>query len=87
MSRTLDSVHGRASVVHAGKPCRGGRKPAANREFMEHSIGPMQNLVATLAADSEKLASVRHEYTELARPYYVDNTVRQDYLFTRAVAR
>jgi len=57
------------------------------REFMEHSVGPMQNLVATLAGDPDKLAAVRHEYMELARPYYIDNTVRQDYLFTRAVAR
>ena len=57
------------------------------REFMEHSIGPMQNLVASLAPEPEKLAAVRREYLEVARPYYVNNTVRQDYLFTRAVAR
>lgn len=57
------------------------------REFMEHSVGPMQALVASLMNDPEKLESVRREYVEMARPYYVQNTVRQDYLFTRAVAR
>ncbi len=57
------------------------------REFMEHSVGPMQNLVATLMAEPDTLAAVRAEYMELARPYYRENTVRQDYLFTRAVAR
>ncbi len=57
------------------------------REFMEHSIGPMQHLVAGLQADPEALAALRREYTEMARPYYVENTMHQDYLFTRAVAR
>ena len=57
------------------------------REFTEHSVGPMQNLVAALMADPDRLAAMRHEYMELTRAYYIENTVRQDYLFTRAVAR
>lgn len=57
------------------------------REFMEHAIGPMQSLVAGLQSDPATLAAARREFVDMARPYYVDNTIRQDYLFTRAVAR
>lgn len=57
------------------------------REFMEHSVGPMQKLVEGLAGDAHKLAAVRAEFVALAKPYYADNLVRQDYLMTRAGAR
>ena len=57
------------------------------RGFMEHAVGPMQKLVEALAVDAQKLAAVRAEFVALARPYYADNLVRQDYLMTRATAR
>jgi SAM-dependent methyltransferase len=57
------------------------------REFMEHSVGPMQKLVEALAGDPQKLAAVRKEFVALAQPYYSDNLVHQDYLMTRARAR
>jgi SAM-dependent methyltransferase len=57
------------------------------RLFMETSIGPMRNLVESLAAEPEKLAALRAEMDALMQPYYVDNVVQQDYLLTRAIAR
>ncbi|HUR33860.1 MAG TPA: class I SAM-dependent methyltransferase [Vicinamibacterales bacterium] len=57
------------------------------REFMEHSVGPMQKMVEQLAGDPAKLDAVRHEYKALAAPYYRDNLVHQEYLLTRAAAR
>jgi len=57
------------------------------REFMEHSVGPMQKLVESLAADPVKLAAVRAEFEALVEPYYADNLVHQDYLLTRASVR
>jgi SAM-dependent methyltransferase len=56
------------------------------REFMEHSVGPMQKLVERLASDPEKLNAVRTEFEELAAPYYVDNVVQQSYLLTKTTA-
>ena len=57
------------------------------REFMEHSVGPMQKLVESLMGDPEKLAAARREFVAMAQPYYVDNLVHQDYILARAVAR
>jgi SAM-dependent methyltransferase len=57
------------------------------RLFLEKSIGPLQKLVESLAAEPEKLAALRAEFVTLAQPYYTDNVVRQDYLMTRANAR
>jgi SAM-dependent methyltransferase len=56
------------------------------RTFMEASVGPMQKLVERLAGDSAALAAVRGEFDALVAPYFADNVVRQDYLFTRAAA-
>lgn len=56
------------------------------RETMERSVGPMQTLVERLANDPERLQQVRHEFEELARPYYRNNQVHQSYLLTRARA-
>lgn len=56
------------------------------REMMERSVGPMQTLVKRLGNDAEKLQQVRHEFEELARPYYWDNQMHQSYLLTRARA-
>lgn len=57
------------------------------RHFMEHSIGPMQKLVESLAGDPPRLAAIRAEFEALAAPYYVDNVVHQSYLMTRARAK
>ena len=57
------------------------------RMFMERSVGPMQKLVEGLAAEPQKLSTIRSEFDAMARPYYSDNSVRQDYLFTRASVR
>ena len=57
------------------------------REFMEQSVGPMQKLAVSLASEPARLAAVRAEFEALAAPYYVDNVMQQDYLFTRAQAR
>jgi SAM-dependent methyltransferase len=57
------------------------------RMFMERSVGPMQKLVESFAADLQKLSALRAEFDALVGAYYVDNLVRQDYLLTRAQAR
>lgn len=57
------------------------------RLFMERTIGPVQKLVEGLANEAEKLADLRAEYEALVTPYYAENSVRQDYLLTRAQAR
>jgi SAM-dependent methyltransferase len=57
------------------------------RMFLEKSIGPLQKLVESLTGDPDKLSAIRTEFVELARPYYTDNVVHQDYLLTRANAR
>lgn len=56
------------------------------RTFMETSIGPIQKLVERLQPDVAALTAVRAELDALVAPYFADNVVRQDYLFTRAVA-
>jgi SAM-dependent methyltransferase len=51
----------------------------------ERTAGPLVKLVETLAAtDSARLASFRREFEALVAEYFEDNTVRQDYLLTRA---
>lgn len=57
------------------------------RLFMERSVGPMQKLVESLAADPVKLDAVRAEFDSMVAPYYVDNVVHQDYLLTLAQAK
>lgn len=57
------------------------------RFFLEKSVGPMQKLVESLAADPAKLSAIRAEFAALVLPYYEDNVVHQDYLLTRASAR
>lgn len=56
------------------------------RQFMEHSIGPVQKLVERLAGEADKLQQFRDEFEALAAPYYRDNQVHQSYLLTRARA-
>jgi SAM-dependent methyltransferase len=58
--------------------------PQHFRTTIEKSAGPMVELVESLAGDAEKLAAFRSEYEALIAEYYDENTVRQDYLLTRA---
>jgi SAM-dependent methyltransferase len=51
------------------------------------SIGPLKTLVERLAQDTEKLHALRDEFYELAKPYFSQNMVHQDYLLTLAQAR
>ena len=57
------------------------------RLFNERAIGPMQKIVESLAGDPQKLAALRGEFDALARPYFANNLVRQDYLLIRATTR
>lgn len=57
------------------------------RLFLEKSVGPMQKLVESLAADPAKLSAIRSGLIALVTPYYEDNVVHQDYLLTRARTR
>ena len=59
--------------------------PAHLRLFMEANIGPMEKLVESLAAEPEKLAAFRAEFEALAAIYFENNTLRQDFLMSRAV--
>jgi SAM-dependent methyltransferase len=56
------------------------------REFMERSVGPMQKLMEGAASDPKRLTALRAEFESLAAPYYSNNTIRQEYLLTRAKA-
>lgn len=56
------------------------------RLFMERNLGPAMKLLQVLdASDPTKGAALRCEIEELAAPYFENNTMRQDYLLTRAV--
>ena len=49
------------------------------------TAGPLIKVVESLSAtDPAKLAAFRGEYEALISEYYAENTVRQDYLLTRA---
>ena len=56
------------------------------REFTERALGPMQKLVESFAHDHERLAALRLEFENVAKPYYAGNIVRQEYLLTRSKA-
>lgn len=59
--------------------------PQHFRTTFEKTAGPVIKVVETLSAsDPKKLAAFRGEYESLVAEYYSDNTVRQDYLLTRA---
>ena len=52
---------------------------------LERTAGPVIKLVETLSAsDPAKLEEFRHTYEGIVLEYMEDNTVRQDYLLTRA---
>lgn len=52
--------------------------------YMSASIGPLQKIVENLAEHPQQLSAVRQEMLELAKPYFSNNIVHQDYLLTRA---
>ncbi len=59
--------------------------PSHARAMAERTVGPVRKLVDTLRAEnSAKLEAFRAEYDSLTSEYFQDNTVRQDYLLTRA---
>jgi hypothetical protein len=56
------------------------------RLFMERNFGPVIRLLQSLdKSDPDKGATLRREFDDLAAQYFENNTVRQDYLLTRAV--
>jgi SAM-dependent methyltransferase len=56
------------------------------RETTERTAGPVLKLVEALSAsDPAKLATFRAAYDALTAQYFDRNTVRQDYLMTRAI--
>jgi SAM-dependent methyltransferase len=57
------------------------------RHFIEHSIGPMQKLIAASSADPLKLSALRAAFDAMVEPYYAENLVHQHYLLTRAQVR
>jgi SAM-dependent methyltransferase len=58
--------------------------PAHCRVFMEQNVGPVTKLTKVLEGEPDKLASLRREFEDLIACYFENNTVRQDYLVTRA---
>jgi hypothetical protein len=52
--------------------------------MFERTAGPVIKMVESLANDPAKLAAFRTEMEALISEYFRDNTVRQDYLLTRA---
>jgi len=60
--------------------------PQHLRKTIEATAGPVLKLVEFLSAsEPAKLAAFRAEYETLVTEYFEENTVRQDYLLTRAV--
>jgi SAM-dependent methyltransferase len=57
------------------------------REFMERSVGPIQKMMEAATSEPRRLAGLRAEFEALAEPYFHGNSVRQDYLLTKAKAR
>ena len=59
--------------------------PQHNRAMTERTAGPVLKLVESLTAtDPARLAAFRREFEAIVADYFEDNSVRQDYLLTRA---
>ena len=59
--------------------------PQHHRTTFGRTVGPVIKIFETLSvSDPERLATFCHEYDELAAEYMADNTLRQDFLMTRA---
>lgn len=52
--------------------------------FMERNLGPATKALASLEAEPERAEALRAELRALIGAYFEDNTVRQDFLMTRA---
>jgi SAM-dependent methyltransferase len=62
--------------------------PQHYRAMFERTAGPVVKLVESLTTtDPARHATFRREYEALVAVYLEDNTVRQDYLLTRAIKR
>jgi SAM-dependent methyltransferase len=59
--------------------------PQHVRAFMERTVGPMLMLVQSLASDPAKLAALRREMEALIELYFDQNSLKQDFLLSRAV--
>jgi SAM-dependent methyltransferase len=59
--------------------------PQHHRTIVERTGGPIIKLVESLTkTDPARLAAFRREFEAIVTDYFEDNTVRQDYLLTRA---
>ena len=59
--------------------------PSHMRGFIESYIGPVMAVISMLKEDSKKLKIFRDDMDSLFAEYFVDNTVIQTYLMTRAI--
>lgn len=59
--------------------------PQHYRHLAEKSAGPVIRLLAMLKEDPARLAEFRREYDEIVGQYFDGNSVRQDFLATRAI--
>jgi SAM-dependent methyltransferase len=59
--------------------------PRHTRTLHEATIGLFKNLVAALAGEPAKLASLRAEYEALVAEYFDGNCLRQHFLLARAI--
>jgi hypothetical protein len=60
--------------------------PQHYRTFMEQNFGPAKKLFQALeASDPTKAVALRREMEELCAQYFENNSIRQDFLLTRAV--
>ena len=55
--------------------------------FMETSFGPLKRLVAGLASQPDKLATLRGEIVSLIGPSFSHNAMHQEFLMTRATKK
>jgi SAM-dependent methyltransferase len=59
--------------------------PQHARTFVERTVGPVLTLVQSLASDPAKLAGFRRELDALLELYFEQNSLKQDFLLSRAV--
>ncbi len=61
--------------------------PSHMRLFMEANVGPVGKLLESLAGQKDILQTFRSEFESLISTYFENNTVRQDFLMSRAIKR
>jgi SAM-dependent methyltransferase len=61
--------------------------PQHSRTVLETTLGPLVKVVASLSNDPPRLAQLRSELDALLGEIFVENTLRQGYLMTRATKR